>query len=63
MVGVRELKIIPVPLPPLNEQHRIIEKMNELMAICDSLENGLLSQHIIRPNLMDSLILEALEAS
>lgn len=32
---VREL---PIPLPPLAEQHRIVAKVDELMALCDHME-------------------------
>ena len=36
--GVDVLKKMPIPLPPLPEQKRIIEKVNALMKLCDELE-------------------------
>lgn len=33
-----KLSFMPIPLPPLNEQERIVEKINQLMALCDKLE-------------------------
>lgn len=38
MVSVENLKKEPFPLPPLAEQHRIVAKVDELMALCDTLE-------------------------
>lgn len=37
-ISTGNLKTILVPLPPLAEQHRIVKKVDELMALCDKLE-------------------------
>lgn len=38
-VSIAKFVEIPIPLPPLDEQHRIIAKIDQLMARCDALEN------------------------
>ena len=51
----------PFPLPPLAEQKRIVAKVDELMLICDQLENQLDSQQKGRRQLLEALLHEALE--
>jgi type I restriction enzyme S subunit len=50
-----------VPLPPLAEQHRIVAKVDELMALCDRLEASLTATAATRRRLLDALLAEALE--
>jgi len=51
---------IPVPLPPLAEQHRIVAKVDELMALCDQLEQQLSQADQKRRRLLEAVLAEAL---
>ena len=55
------LRSILIPLPPLAEQHRIVAKVDELMALCDRLEASLATSDDTRQRLLDALLHEALE--
>ena len=47
-------------LPPLEEQHRIVAKVDELMAICDQLKAQLSEAQTTQLNLADALVEQAL---
>jgi type I restriction enzyme, S subunit len=44
------------PIPPLAEQHRIVAKVDELMALCDQLKASLATAQTTQLNLADSLV-------
>ena len=48
------------PVPPLAEQHRIVAKVDELMALCDRLEASLIAGVKTRRRLLEALLAEAL---
>jgi type I restriction enzyme S subunit len=48
------------PLPPLAEQHRIVAKVDELMALCDQLEQQLSQADQQRMRLLEAVLAEAL---
>ncbi len=52
-----------VPVPPLAEQHRIVAKVDELMALCDKLEANLSTAQTETSRLLESVLHHALEAS
>ena len=56
-----KMNSIPVALPPLAEQHRIVTKVNELMGLCDRLEASLEAGDDGRGRLLGALLHEALE--
>ena len=60
-LGLTRMIKITVPLPPLAEQHRIVARVDELMALCDQLETSLTTGDDTRFRLLGALLTEALE--
>jgi type I restriction enzyme, S subunit len=52
-----------VPLPPLAEQHRIVAKVDELMALCDQLEASLATAQTEASRLLGSVLHNALDSA
>jgi type I restriction enzyme, S subunit len=59
-LGLGMLREMLIPLPPLAEQHRIVAKVDALMALCDQLEVSLTATAATRRRLLDALLAEAL---
>jgi type I restriction enzyme S subunit len=62
-LNVGLIEKVPIPVPPLAEQHRIVAKVDELMALCDRLETSLASCAATRRRLLDAVLAEALVAN
>jgi type I restriction enzyme S subunit len=54
---------VPFPVCPLAEQHRIVAKVDELMALCDRLEAQLTNAQTQSRRLLESTLHQALEAT
>jgi type I restriction enzyme S subunit len=57
-----KMNSIPIALPPLAEQHRIVAKVDKLMALCDQLEQQLSQADQQRRRLLEAVLAEALVA-
>ena len=52
--------MIKIPLPPLSEQHRIVQKLDELMQCCDVLEASIQESSAQNEKLLQQILREAL---
>ena len=62
-LNLGDLHTVALPLPPLAEQHRIVAKVDELMALCERLEASLTTGDETRGRLLESVLHEALEVA
>lgn len=61
-IGAVALRNLPIPLPPLAEQKRIVEKVDELMGLCDRYEVGKQTRDNLRQQLRASVIASLMNA-
>jgi type I restriction enzyme S subunit len=54
-ISQEKLKYAPIPLLPLPEQHRIVAKVEELMALCDQIKLRLNDAQITQLDLADAM--------
>ena len=57
IINKQKWSLIPLPLPPLAEQDRIVAKVDELMMLCDKLD-----KQIDERTAKESALLEAVAA-
>lgn len=48
-----------LPIPPLNEQHRIVAKVDELMSLCDTLKSGITAANRLQQKIADVMVEQA----
>ena len=59
-IALKPLRNFLIPLPPLAEQHRIVAKVDALMALLDRLEASVAAAATTRRHLLEALLHEAL---
>ena len=59
-VGIKSIQEFVVSLPPLEEQHRIAIKVDELMTLCDQLKARLTDAQTTKLHLTDAIVEQAL---
>lgn len=59
-INQNQLSQIPVPLPPLEEQKRIVRKLDQLMQYCNELEASVKESEIHNEKLLQQILKEAL---
>ena len=59
-IKASKLKEIPIPIPPLSEQHKIVKVVSELNLICEQLSKRLADSRKTQVNLSEAIVANAL---
>jgi type I restriction enzyme S subunit len=62
-VNVADMRMALIAIPPTAEQHRIVAKVDELMAVCDRLEAQLTTTQTESRRLLEAVLHDALQDS
>lgn len=60
-ININQLRNCPFPIPPSNEQHRIITKVKKLMTLCDQVEAQLKQSVAKSEKLMETAVRQLLD--
>ncbi|AFZ12010.1 restriction modification system DNA specificity domain protein [Crinalium epipsammum PCC 9333] len=55
-VPLSGLRRMPIAVPPMNEQHRIVAKIDQLMALCDNIEKQIDTANSKQTNLLNAVM-------
>jgi len=58
-INLGNCKALPVPIPPIEEQHRIVAKVDELMTLCEQLKARLTDAQTTQLHLTDAIVEQA----
>ncbi|VWB81466.1 hypothetical protein BLA23254_03840 [Burkholderia lata] len=61
-LSMKKLGLFAIPFPPLEEQVRIVARVNELRAICKNLREHLIERQACQSRFADSLVEQSLES-
>jgi type I restriction enzyme S subunit len=59
-VSLGQLRSLVIALPPKQEQRRIVEKLDQLLLLCDKLEKYLKEANQLKKKIADALVEQAL---
>jgi type I restriction enzyme S subunit len=60
-ISLLDVREMVMPIPPLSEQHRIVEKVDKLMKLCDEIEEKVKENRQNAEKLMEAVLREAFE--